>query len=190
MFKDYTNTQKIFILAVSLILLGLSWKYGKNIPLKDQWPLFEALRNTSAIIFAVIGAWFAIVYPERLQFKKSEKKENNKNKENNFDRFFHPLISSSIVLIIILLLSITLPIFKSINFLIDHKEIGRSIIYLLLTALTLWQVLSVLAIIQLADIIKSIADEFDGKEKMKEILNSSGKTVTEEEANKIEAKDP
>jgi len=30
----------------------------------EQWPLYESLRNTSAIIFGVMGAWLAIICPD------------------------------------------------------------------------------------------------------------------------------
>lgn len=40
---------------------------GENVSFAQQWPLFEALRNTASIIFAAVGAWLAIIYPERLK---------------------------------------------------------------------------------------------------------------------------
>lgn len=184
MFRDYSKLQLFIIGLISIVFMALALIFGKHIPLKDQWVLFEALRNTSAIIFAVIGAWFAIVYPERLKFKKSQK-TNGDNRETNFDRFFHPLISSSIVLVIILILSILLPTLKTIPYLIDHKEVGRSLIYFTLTTLTIWQILSILAIIQLSDLIKSVADEIDSKDRMRLKINKSGSTISQEELEKF-----
>lgn len=50
-----------------MVVLIFSAYFGKNVPFSSQWPLYEALRTTASIIFAVVGAWFAIIYPERLK---------------------------------------------------------------------------------------------------------------------------
>lgn len=74
------RTATLFIVkCASVGLLVLALIYGRNIRFSEQWPLFEALRNTAAIIFAVIGAWAAIIYPERLKiaFEENGKVEKN-----------------------------------------------------------------------------------------------------------------
>ncbi|CAG9177591.1 hypothetical protein [Cupriavidus pampae] len=43
---------------------GIGYFSGQEIPLASQWPYFEALRTTSSIVFGVMGALLAIVYPE------------------------------------------------------------------------------------------------------------------------------
>lgn len=55
-------------IATSLVAVGTGYYFGKNVPFHEQWPLYEALRTTASIIFAVVGAWLAIIYPERLKF--------------------------------------------------------------------------------------------------------------------------
>jgi len=35
--------------------------------LADQWPYFEALRTTTSIVFGVMGAFIAIIYPDVLK---------------------------------------------------------------------------------------------------------------------------
>lgn len=48
-------------------MIGVAWYLGANIRFEEQWVLYEALRTTASIIFAVVGVWLAIVYPERLK---------------------------------------------------------------------------------------------------------------------------
>lgn len=48
-------------LAVAAVLAG-AW-FGRKVPFAEQWPMYEGLRTTAAIIFGVIGAWLAIIYP-------------------------------------------------------------------------------------------------------------------------------
>lgn len=60
--------KKAALLVIALVFIILAAGYfGRHITFALQWPLFEALRTTASIIFAVVGAWFAIIYPERLK---------------------------------------------------------------------------------------------------------------------------
>ena len=51
-------------LLIGVCAGALGFYAGREIGLADQWPYFEALRTTSSIIFGVMGALLAIVYPE------------------------------------------------------------------------------------------------------------------------------
>ena len=42
-----------WLLSTAMVVVAL-W-YGRKIPFVEQWPLYEALRTTAAIIFAVVG---------------------------------------------------------------------------------------------------------------------------------------
>jgi hypothetical protein len=53
--------------VVALIGGVICTYFGKEVPFERQWPLYEALRTTASIIFAVIGAWLTILYPNALQ---------------------------------------------------------------------------------------------------------------------------
>ncbi|WP_408913341.1 hypothetical protein ACJUA3_03255 [Citrobacter freundii] len=58
---------KVVIGIACVVVVVLAGILGRNVAFALQWPLFEALRTTASIIFAVVGAWFAIIYPERLK---------------------------------------------------------------------------------------------------------------------------
>lgn len=190
MIKKISKQHRKIIFFVFLLLIPLAFYRGQYISFKDQWILFDALRTTSSIVFAVIGAWFAIVYPERLRFKKSPHDSTTNNGETNFDRFFLPLVASSIILIIILIIGIIVPVTKTISFFLEFRNLGRAFSYAILTTLTLIQIWSIVQIIVLSSIIKSIADEHDTKEKMKENINKAGTTLDQDDFDKIEVKIP
>lgn len=63
------NYRKAHIVSIvgSLAIGGVCAYFGSSIPFRDQWPLYEALRSTSSIIFAVIGAWLTILYPDAIK---------------------------------------------------------------------------------------------------------------------------
>lgn len=58
---------KLFRLSMVIAIALLGYHFGSSIPLKDQWPLFEALRTTTSIVFGVMGALLALVYPDAVK---------------------------------------------------------------------------------------------------------------------------
>lgn len=48
---------------------------GKTVPISKQQPALLALRDMSAVIFAIMGAWIAVLHPQILKqlVKKDEK---------------------------------------------------------------------------------------------------------------------
>ena len=142
-----------------MVVLIFSAYFGKNVPFSSQWPLYEALRTTASIIFAVVGAWFAIIYPERL--KKSFRGGSSASESNGsgITRLFTPIVHSTAILASVLIIGVVAPLVKQIPFFIDHKDIFRGASYAILVFLTLWQLLTViivsLVLIWLKDITRS-----------------------------------
>ncbi|BBL31224.1 hypothetical protein [Pantoea ananatis] len=137
-----------------LLILMISAYFGQNVPFANQWPLFEALRTTASIIFAVVGAWFAIIYPERL--KKSFRGGGSGSDINGsgITRLFTPIVHSTVILASILVIGVAAPIIKQFSFVIEYKEICRGFSYTVLVFLTLWQLLTVLYSLIGPDMVK------------------------------------
>ena len=107
-------------------LLVLGFIYGQNIRFSEQWPLFEALRNTAAIIFAVIGAWAAIIYPERLKLAFEENgKVAKTSSSKGIEMLMAPIFHSTFLLAIILLVGILAPIVKQFEFVSKWTNLFR-----------------------------------------------------------------
>ncbi|MBA1184512.1 hypothetical protein G7000_05465 [Pseudomonas stutzeri] len=134
---------------------------GRAVPFEQQWPLFEALRTTAAIIFAVIGAWIAIIYPERLKLSFAENKSPEVKIDNGLGKLFSPIVHSSAILCLVLLIGIIAPVLQSIPALEVYRVQCRGISYGILVALTLWQLWTVVLTLIPADIIKTYSDEED-----------------------------
>lgn len=151
-----------------------SYLYGQNVPFSEQWPLFEALRTTSAIIFAVVGAWLAIVYPERLRLSLSQPNGGEQAKsQNHIGILLSPAVNSTAVLCIVLLVGVSAPLLKRAD--IAHAYISecRGLSYALLVALTLWQAWTVILTLVPADLILSRANQ---ENRRREVLDGLGKT--------------
>ena len=158
--------------AVTFVIAG-GW-LGREVPFAEQWPMYEGLRTTAAIIFGVIGAWMAIIYPERLKLSFRPVKGKNPQTETGVGQLFKPVVNSTFILGIILLLGAVAPIAKRYPLLLDVQWC-RGLSYGVLMALTLWQVWTVVLTLLPADTIKSYLDGEDEKKRVLESLTSLAK---------------
>lgn len=152
---------KYLTVLIILLFIFACGYLGRNIPFAEQWPLFEALRTTASIIFAVIGAWFAIIYPERLKISFKGGKEKKENSSLGIHKLFAPIVHSTIILSIILLIGIVAPIIKRLSFCHEYLPYFRGFSYALLVFLTLWQLVTVIYSLLPADLIKRSVDSED-----------------------------
>lgn len=167
-----TTSTLLVLLLISATIAG--YIYGRKVPFSEQWPLFEALRTTSAIIFAVVGAWLAIVYPERLRLSLRPKGISDQNKSsNNIGTLLSPAVNSTIVLCVVLLVGILSPLLKRTALASMYLCEFRGATYALLVALTLWQTWTVILTLFPADLILSQTEHEKAKDK---VLNGMRKT--------------
>lgn len=159
---------KLLCGTIALVLVAAGVWYGRFVPFAEQWPLFEALRTTAAIIFAVVGAWLAIIYPDRLRLSFSVSPKDNARGTDGSTSLFTPVVNSTYVLCIILAIGVIVPLLRAhvgiatidlwAGVSTTNVEVGRGISYGLLVMLTLWQLWTVLCTLDPADRIKSYMD--------------------------------
>ena len=93
-----TLCEKI-VLGISLTFsVTAAYFVGDKITFSEQWGLYETLRTTASIIFAVVGAWFAIVYPEKLRAPFRERSSYQANSDSRFGSLFSPIVNSTVIL--------------------------------------------------------------------------------------------
>lgn len=125
---------------------------GSYVPFRDQWVLYEALRTTSGIIVAIMGAWLAVVYPRALRHEFKIKTtssdgtgtETIKELESQAQTLLLPLRISTFILVVVLLIGIFSFSIKHIPIYTQHAEMMRRISFVGLIILTLGQVLSLM----------------------------------------------
>ncbi|MGP3174460.1 hypothetical protein ACTVOO_14340 [Serratia bockelmannii] len=162
-------------IIITLIIIFSAY-LGKNVPFANQWPLYEALRTTASIIFAVVGAWFAIIYPERL--KKSFRGGGTTSDSNGrgITRLFTPIVHSTAILATVLVIGVAAPLIKQLDFVIENKAIFRGLSYAILVFLTLWQLVTVLYSLIGPDMVKRHNSEQErSKAAVDSILPSNSK---------------
>lgn len=158
----------------SIAVVIISFWLGREVPFKEQWPLYEALRTTAAIIFAVVGAWLAIIFPERLKISFNQLREPKRPEKNGsgIGKLFTPVAHSTAILCIILLVGIFSPLIKRLDLFSSHVELMRGLSYSLLSSLTLWQLWTVILSLVPADAIVSQANKDERHRKTLEGLTS------------------
>lgn len=77
-------------------IAGLYW--GSLVPLSAQTALAGSLQTTSAIIFGVMGAWIAIVYPEAMRGILRKHSGGASSESDVVHKLLAPMILSTIVL--------------------------------------------------------------------------------------------
>lgn len=137
--------RKIVFILIFLSVASVCYIYGRNVPFSEQWSLYEALRTTAAIIFGVMGAWIAIVFPNSLTRIFDKSYENKKEEVLKIKRLLFPLSVSTAILAFVLLLGVAAPILKQLSLIQQHVEIGRGLSFSLLGILTLIQLWTLIA---------------------------------------------
>ncbi|MEB1944337.1 hypothetical protein VDR83_21365 [Xanthomonas campestris pv. campestris] len=151
------STAKKFLLVIVWggVLLLAAWR-GSKVPFSSQWPLFEALRTTAAIIFAVVGAWLAIVYPERLKRTRQDNGEvvGVRSGPDRVKFLLHPIWHSTIILAVVLAVGMIAPLLRQFGLVQAHAEELRGVSYVVLASLTMLQICSVVMTLATASELK------------------------------------
>lgn len=175
---------KYFLWVICPLLVITAGYFGSVVPFSEQWPLYEALRTTASIIFAVVGAWFAIIYPERLKLSfRGEKVSNESGRDSGIHHLFTPIVHSTCILSIVLVIGVAAPILKRIEFFAEYATVFRGISFGILVALTMWQLLTVLYSLIAPDMLKTQADFEDRQQRVIENYTGQARKASRKKDN-------
>ncbi|BBL59934.1 hypothetical protein [Methylomonas koyamae] len=150
-------------LLVACVAL-LAFVHGQLIEMSRQTPLFEGLRNTSSIIFGVMGAWLAILHPDSLKkvFGNDGVKIPEKEK-GTIMLLLSPIIISTSIIAVVLVLFPLIELAKTIDAFHQYKEILRGGSFSLLSVLTFFQLWALILTLVPGDIVKKHIDKENGR---------------------------
>lgn len=167
---------KAFGYVTLALIIVISLLFGGNIPFKEQLPIYDGLRNTSAIIFAVMGAWISLIYPNKLSSAFSKKTYQDKSSEiEEIKRLFKPMIYSTAILMVVICMSFIVPLAKQSTLLLIHKELFRALSFSTISALSIIQLWSLILTLLPGDSIKDNLDEIKAREDVIERMRPSRK---------------
>jgi hypothetical protein len=170
----------ILLVVVMSCIAAAGYFFGRDIPLADVWTYFEALRTTGAIVFGVMGALLAIVYPEVIK-RGFRPEESGPGRElTNLTYITNPLAHSAILLILVVILG---PVFAwvKIHFpdsTADPAIVPRGCIFALLAVLSSWQVLILLLVLRPLDLLHSHSAISKEKADMRRRIHTNGTDKT------------
>ena len=130
-------------LALLLACMVGAFAYGHGIPFSEQKPILDALVTVSAIVFGVMGAWIALIYPKGLSGIFAKKTADGSQYER-VRKLFSPMKYATLIIAYSLLLQVGVPIAKQISLIVEHKELARAIslsVLVGLIGLQLWTLL-------------------------------------------------
>ncbi|MDD3815789.1 MAG: hypothetical protein PHZ02_14225 [Desulfocapsaceae bacterium] len=149
----------IISIIICIIISLLCYWVGSDISIKSQLPIYESLRNTSAIIFGVMGAWIAILYPKALLkiYGKLETKEAEEQTKS-IKQLISPMVLSTIIVSFVLVVSLLAPVLRNIAYLQQYTHLVRSLSFAILGGLTFLQLWALVATLAPSDLINKRAD--------------------------------
>lgn len=171
---------RIISVGGSVVIGGICAVFGPDIAFKDQWPLYDALRSTSSIIFAVIGAWLTILYPDAIKQVFSRGAKFSDSGVNDIELMVSNIRYSTAVLAIILVVGIAAQIFKTLEWAVHHAAWLRAISFAMLGGLTYLQFCTLIMTLAQAELAREkVFGEAARKEKVSR-FNSQTQTLNSE----------
>ncbi len=149
--RESAGYRALVLVVCGLALIAAAF-VGRYVPAADQLRLNESLRTLSSIVFAVVGAWIALIYPRALE--QVLDKTAGDAQVTNVLRLLRPLMYSTAVLIFGLVfdvLAVTLPHLSWSQAWIPAL---RSSAFVVLTALVLMQLYATLMTLLPTDVLR------------------------------------
>jgi hypothetical protein len=140
---------------------------GVWIPFSDQWPFFEALRTTSAIVFGLMGAWIAIVYPDTLSNIFAKRLSEADRNLERVQRLRQALALSFGILLLLLAIGPLSLALRAAPFSSTVRLTMRGVAFGALTTLTIVQMWAALLAIAPSVDLENYARRLLSREKMK-----------------------
>lgn len=161
--------RKLIFIILSVLIFTLFFYYGSSVSFREQWPLYESLRNTSAIIFGVMGAWIAIIYPGALgRILSSRDVKANDSEYRKIRKLISPMVYSTLIISFVLLVGVLAPLFKQVDFFMSHYVLMRRLTFGLLGMLTFSQLCALILTLVPANMAQTEAQDEKSK---REALN-------------------
>jgi hypothetical protein len=169
---------RTILFTVIFVASGVAgFHFGGSLLFSDQWPVFDGLRQTAAIVFGLSGAYIAIVYPAALiALLKRQQME-----PNEVAAFRHLLTSMELsfgVLVAVLVAGFCAPIVRHNAWSIQHAQIIRSVSFAFVAILTVVQLIAIVFILRPLD---SFTRDVEHGRAARRIINSTIESPEEDD---------
>lgn len=158
--KKFNLIKILFVIAFA----SCCFIYGRIVPFSEQLPVYDSVLTISAIVFGVMGAWIAVIYPHihDIDHQNQENEEDYKH----FKKMLIPMTYAAFGLFVFIIIRLLAPIFKTIPFLVAYKTFFRGLSYATLGTICILQLWSVIYTFYPYD---TIAKSLDRKKRRSQI---------------------
>lgn len=150
---------KVPIYSISLVVCLIFGYFmrseASSLSFSDYKSLMTTLLNISAIIFAIIGAWIAIIYPSAIKqkFSPTDYKVDDFNKAIKQSAYLRELIEvvlvSALVLFCVLSADYFILILLRVNLTYEFVYYGKAIAFTVVSILTIWQLIAIVKVVKI-----------------------------------------
>jgi len=134
--------------GVVVAIAWLGYYFGTPIALKDQWPLFDTLRNTTSIVFGIMGALIALVYPDAVK-NALRGGDSAAPTDGGLRKLITPCGHSALLLIVLVVMAPAIAWITTLNTADFAAEIAtlQKVSFSLFCVLSYWQVTILLMVL-------------------------------------------
>jgi len=134
--------------GIAIVIAWLGYHFGTSITLDNQWPLYDALRNTTSIVFGIMGALLALVYPDAVKNALRGGPAAGAN-DGGLGRLIVPGAHSALLLIVLVVLAPVISWLATYNpeSFPEQVALFRRVSFSLFCVLSYWQVLILLMVL-------------------------------------------
>lgn len=163
-----------------VLLVAIAWigfHFGGAIELKDQWTFYEALRTTTSVVFGILGALLAIVYPEVI--KQGLRPSTGVSlSDPDVHRVTDPLAYSALLLVLLVLAAPVFAWLQSLGFAPRSAEaiLMNRTTFSVLCALSYGQVCILMSVLNPLGVIVGSATESSARNRLRQRIHQNGPT--------------
>jgi len=166
-----TTTIRLLIFAIIAVALAVAWFLGASIPFEQQSKLLEGLRDSSAVVMAVLGIWLAVIFPEVLpKLFAGVPVQFDSVQLGRFRSVIYPLSLAAGIVALEVIVPWAAIVAKQIPFFLEHRGACRIGSFAVLSALCMLQMFAILWMLIPVGIVdmfaKSSSDKIDHLAKM------------------------
>lgn len=140
----------IYIFCGSAVITWIIYPSYIDIRCNDYSSILQALLNISSIVFAIIGAWIAIIYPKAISqtFGKSDIKNGTFQHDANYlSELVEIVLVSAAVLMYVLIVQFSMPLFKNCHFVQTYRTPLMVVFFQTMAYMTLVQLYAIFRVI-------------------------------------------
>jgi hypothetical protein len=161
-----------------VLLIAIAWigfHFGENIDLEKQWTFYEALRTTTSVVFGILGALLAIVYPEVI--KQGLRPSSGVSlSDPDVHRVTDPLAYSALLLVVLVLAA---PVFAWLQSLGFEKKSAELLLtnrtaFAVLCALSYGQVCILMAVLNPLGVIVGSVNDSTARARLRRGIHQNG----------------